>query len=342
MAVPPDPLVPGGAGFAFVAIFCSSPSGEACSICRCGDPTFNALGKEGYTPRGFRFALDWERFDKDEGDPAEESESQVENRFTGLIAYGFAERFTLFARVPYSVRDLEPIEAGEPGETVHTNGLSDPELYGQVRLWASPLSSGVGRRTSLSLVAGVKTPWGQNDVQQDGERVDEHAQPGTGSTDVFGSLALLHLIDERSALFVSGGYRHTGENDFEYRYGSSFTANVAYERKLSRVFDSVLELNFRTRRRIVPCPTITRTARPKRTITRRWRTRTQGVVALRDAATIGRPGRGLRDTRLGPDPGGPRPQRLPEGTGSRERGRHLPVLRRVHRTHPGSEWRGSA
>ncbi len=233
------------AGLALAAVLFSPSPSRACSICRCGDPTFNALGKEGYAARGFRIALDWERFDKDEGDPAEESESQVENRFTGLLSYGFGEHFTLLARVPYSVRDLETSEAGEPGAPVHTSGLSDPELYGQLRLWASPMSSGLGRRTSLSLVAGVKTPWGQNDVQQDGERVDEHAQPGTGSTDLFGSLALLHLIDARSALFVSGGYRHTGENDFEYRYGSSFTANVAYERKLSRVFDSVLELNFR-------------------------------------------------------------------------------------------------
>jgi hypothetical protein len=233
------------ASLVFGAMICSPAAAWACSICRCGDPTFNALGKEGYAARGWRIALDWERFDKDEGDPAVEAESQVENRFTGLVSYGFGEHFTLLARVPWSVRDLETSEAGEPGPPVHTSGLSDPELYGQLRLWASPLASGMGRRTSLSLVAGVKTPWGQNDVQHDGERVDEHAQPGTGSTDLFGSLALLHLIDARSALFVSAGYRHTGENDFEYRYGSSFTANVAYERKLNRVFDGVLELNFR-------------------------------------------------------------------------------------------------
>jgi hypothetical protein len=217
----------------------------ACSICRCGDPTFNALGRAGFNARGFRLALDWERFDKDEGNPAEQSESQVENRFTGLVSYGFSERFMLTARVPVSVRDLESSIPVEPTETVHTSGLSDPEIYAQLLLWASPLTGKVGRRTSLSLVAGVKTPWGQNDVQQDGLRVDEHAQPGTGSTDVFGSLALLYLIDAESALFASTGYRNTGENDFGYRYGTSFTANVAYEHKLGSRLDGVLELNFR-------------------------------------------------------------------------------------------------
>jgi outer membrane putative beta-barrel porin/alpha-amylase len=223
----------------------STPSRiEACSICRCGDATFNALGKDGFAVRGLRLALDWERFDKDEGNPAEESESQVENRFTALVSYGFNDRFTVFARVPYSVRDLTTRAAGAEPESTHTSGLSDPEVYGQMRLWASPLAA-LGRRASLSLNAGIKTPWGGNDVRQDGERVDEHAQPGTGSTDLFGSLAFLYLIDRKSALFVSTSYRHTGENDFAYRYGSSFLANVAYEHKLGRVFDGVVELNFR-------------------------------------------------------------------------------------------------
>lgn len=221
------------------------PVAFACSICRCGDPTFNALGKEGFTALGVRVALDWERFDKDEGDPAVGSESQVENRFTALVSYGRGEKLMLLARVPYSVRHLEANAPGVDAETVRTDGFSDPEIYGQLRLWASPMKAAVGRRTSLSLVAGVKTPWGENDVREKGVRVDEHAQPGTGSTDVFGSLALLYLIDRESALFVSGGYRHTGGNDFGYRYGSSVLGNVAYERKLGRRLDGVVELNFR-------------------------------------------------------------------------------------------------
>ena len=242
------------AALAALALLCDPFPAAACSICRCGDPTFNALGKDGYAARGFSAALDWERFDKDQGDPAEELESQVENRFTALLSYGIGERLTLFARLPLSVRDQEVSEAGLASESLHTSGLSDPELYGQVRLWASPASGGVGRRTSLSLSGGVKTPWGENEVMEDGERLDEHVQPGTGATDVFGSLALLHLIDARSALFVSGGYRHTGENDFQYRFGSSFTANVAYERKLGQRLDGVLELNYRhaARDRAVP------------------------------------------------------------------------------------------
>jgi hypothetical protein len=218
---------------------------EPCSICRCGDATFNALGKDGYAAMGWRLAADWERFDKEEGDPAEESEAQVENRFTALVSYGFGERFTLLARLPVSVRDLEASAPGAPTETIHTSGLSDPELYAQARLWASAMAGSVGRRASLSLTAGLKAPWGQNEATRDGVRVDEHAQPGTGSTDVFGSLSFLYLFDKESALFATAGYRHTGENDFGYRYGRSVLANLAYEHKLGGRWDGVTELNFR-------------------------------------------------------------------------------------------------
>lgn len=223
----------------------SAPSvALACSICRCGDPTFNALGR-GFAARGFRAAFDWERFDKDQGNPAEEAELQVENRFTALASYGFGERLALSVRVPYSVRDLTLSVPDQEPERVDTHGLSDPEIYGQLRLWASRMNPAFGRRSSLSIVAGVKAPWGENDVERDGVRVDEHAQPGTGSTDVFGGLAFLYLIDKQSALFVSSAYRHTGTNDFDYRYGSSVLGNVAYEHKLGRRLDGVVELNFR-------------------------------------------------------------------------------------------------
>jgi len=248
LAVPLLQLRRGGciaAAVIVASLACGASSALACSICRCGDPTFNALGKEGFHASGLRAALDWERFDKDEGNPALESESQVENRMTALVSYGFNNRLSLSARVPLSWRHLvATTPEAEPG-SVHTSGLSDPEIYAQLRLWASRMTSPVGRRATVSLVAGAKTPWGENNVVQDGVRVDEHAQPGTGSTDAFGSLVFLSLIDRQSALFISTGYRGTGTNDFGYRYGSAFTGNVAYEHKLGGRLDGVVELNFR-------------------------------------------------------------------------------------------------
>ncbi len=225
---------------------------EACSICRCGDPTFNALGSDGYSAKGFRAAFDWERFDKEQGDPAEEAEGVVENRFTALLSYGFNDRLAVVGRVPFSHRRLEATEGGVPADPTTSNGLSDPEVYAQVRLWSSKFGAGLGRRSSISLVGGVKTAWGQNDKRDaDGARLDEHAQPGTGSTDVFGGVSWLYLFNKDSALFVSAQYRHPGVNDFGYRYGRTVLGNVAYEHKLGARVDGVVELNGRNAKRDV-------------------------------------------------------------------------------------------
>jgi outer membrane putative beta-barrel porin/alpha-amylase len=234
----------GGSLAVGIALSLVAAAAEPCSICRCGDPTFNALGKAGYSVAGFRFALDWERYDKQEGPPELAAEELVEQRLTALVAYGFSDSFTLQARIPVSFRDFEELEGNAVTESFTTRGLSDPELSAQLRFWASPLTP-LGHKSSLSLVAGIKSGLGENDYSLDGERVDEHAQPGTGSTDPFLGIAGLHLFDKRSALFASIQYRHTGENDHGYRYGQSFLANVAYERKLGTRLDSALELNFR-------------------------------------------------------------------------------------------------
>jgi hypothetical protein len=57
----------------------------ACSICRCGDPTFNALGKDGVAQSGLRVALDWDQVEKTQG-PADERDSLREQRETLLMA----------------------------------------------------------------------------------------------------------------------------------------------------------------------------------------------------------------------------------------------------------------
>jgi hypothetical protein len=224
---------------------------RACSICRCGDPTFNALGSNIYSDGQLHFALDWDRFNKSqltEEDGETGTDREVENRVTATVSYSFAERVVLVARVPWSFRRLTTTFPDETSE-VTTNGLSDPEVYALVRLWSSTFGPGLGRRTWLSAVGGVKTSWGRNDVRENGERVDEHAQPGTGSTDYFGGLSAIHLINDHSSLFASAQYRGTGRNKLGYKYGNIAMVNVAYERKLTETLDGVVELNYRHSKR---------------------------------------------------------------------------------------------
>ena len=222
----------------------AAPSADACSICRCGDPTFNALGSEGVAQSGLRLALDWDEVEKSQGSESDEFSKIRETRTTLLVAHGLSDRYSIFLRVPFSDKDLTEIEEGET-ERVQESGLGDPEISGQARLWASKFDAEVGVRNSLYLTGGVKTDWGENDAERDGERLDEHVQPGTGSVDWFVGLSGSHLLDRRSALFASAQYRHTGRNDHGYRYGRVTLLNVAYEHKLGERWDMVLEANYR-------------------------------------------------------------------------------------------------
>lgn len=215
-----------------------------CSICRCGDPTFNALGNEGVSQSGLRLALDWEKLEKSQGDPDDESSMVREQRTTLLVAYGISERLGVVARLPYAQRQLTEV-TGDEVERSSASGLSDPEIHVQARLWSSRFEGEVGIRSSVNAIVGVKTDWGDNNVSRGGERLDEHVQPGTGSTDPFLGLSGLHQVDRKSALFASVQYRHTGRNDFGYRYGAITLLNLAYEHKLGSRWDAVLEANFR-------------------------------------------------------------------------------------------------
>jgi hypothetical protein len=239
----PTTIIP--AAFIAAALSLAGPgTADACSVCRCGDPAFAALGLDIFNPGRFNIAFDWNRYDKDEG-AGDDREAQIENRYTVTASYAIGGRVTLVGRVPWSVRNLT--EGGDDGEAeeVSTSGLSDPEFLLFVRLWSAPITSEVGSRGWIGARAGVKTAWGENDVKQDGERVDEHAQPGTGATDWLVGVAGVRVMDTRSTLFGSVDYRHTGTNAYGYRYGSATLVSVGYERTFGRVVDGVLGLDFR-------------------------------------------------------------------------------------------------
>lgn len=216
----------------------------ACSICRCGDPTFNALGKDGIALPGLKLALDWDELEKSQGSVDGEFSEVLEHRTTLMAAWTPSERLGFFLRVPFATRDLVEIEDGV-SERSHASGLADPEASAQLRLWSSNFDGDVGIRSSLFAVGGVKTDWGDNDKREGGERLDEHVQPGTGSTDWFLGLSGFYQVDRRSALFASAQYRATGRNDFGYRYGDATLLNVAYEHKLGGRWDAVIEANYR-------------------------------------------------------------------------------------------------
>ncbi len=210
----------------------------ACSMCRCSDPVFSALGQGLYTQFGFHVALDWYRLDQSQG-AGEDFEAQVRNTVAATLSYSWRERLTFVAQIPYTFNQLTEADGVQTA-----NGLSDPAFFLYARLWSSNFGPGLGRRAWISAVVTVKTPWGANDVTEDGERLDEHVQPGTGATNVSGGLSGLYLLDANSSLYASAAYTGTGRNAFGYKYGDNVQANLIYERKLTEWLNGVLELNF--------------------------------------------------------------------------------------------------
>lgn len=231
------------AAFALAAAMIAPSAARACSMCRCSDPVFSALGEGLYTYGGLQVALDWNRLDQSKG-AGEGFEEQVRNTATATISYGWRERLTLVAQIPYTFNHLTESDGVQKAD-----GVGDPVFFLYGRLWASSFQQGLGRRAWLWGVFSVKTPWGANDVAEGGERLDEHVQPGTGSTNLAGGLAGLYLIDEKSSVYASVVYTGTGRNDFGYRYGDNVQANVYYDRKLADWLDGVLEVNVLDARR---------------------------------------------------------------------------------------------
>jgi hypothetical protein len=210
----------------------------ACSMCRCSDPVFSALGQGLYTNSGFKVAVDWNRQDQSEG-AGEDFEAQVRNSVTATLSYSWQERLTFVAQVPYVFVHQDSADG-----TNVLNGLGDPAFYVYGRLWSSNFDQGLGRRAWLSAMFAVKTPWGQNDAMADGERVDEHAQPGTGATNLTGGLSFLYLFDAASSIYTSVAYTGTGRNKVGYKYGDNVQVNAVYDRKLTEALDGLLEMNF--------------------------------------------------------------------------------------------------
>ncbi len=244
-----------------------APSVFACSVCRCGDPTFNALGTEVFQGGRFYLALDWDQLEKDqvagashhdgvtaetgsagpkaigprnEVDEHATKENLVERRLVLTAAWAPRERWQLIARLPYSERTLT-----EGEEVTESSALADPELLVRWRLWASDLEPGLGRANWIALSFGAKTDWGKDDATKDGQRLDQHAQAGTGSTDWLIGGSGVHLLDARTSLYGSLQLRLTGEGNDGYEYGDARLLNVGYEHKVGQRADLALEINFR-------------------------------------------------------------------------------------------------
>ena len=194
------------AGFVF------APDARACSVCSCGDPSTTACSRETVEaePR-WAVAVESRYFSKENSsEEGDGTEAHYQTQVALAVSRTLRGGFEVYGRLPYVTTTLSTTGEGDEAGRIRRSGSGDAELLARY-----------SRRTSSawtpSLAVGVKAPTGNNDLRSEGERLTEHAQPGTGSWDGYAVLSVAREGD----VGVNGsvGYRYNGKNRFGQRYG---------------------------------------------------------------------------------------------------------------------------
>jgi hypothetical protein len=147
---------------------------------------------------------------------------------------------------------------------VSAEGLPQPELrewqyhgLGDLTLlanWVAVPQLFATAPLSISLQAGVKLPTGRRTVPDiEGEELEPHANPGSGSTDVLAGLSLVQRVPTPSlagpgrttSLFASALFMYTGRGTDGSRLGRAFESSVGASHPLPARFSLVAQVNTR-------------------------------------------------------------------------------------------------
>lgn len=203
---------------ALATLIHSERAAEACSVCGCGDPLVDVTDSMPVmTP--LRLALDFEALTASaasDDDPAS-TESVSQQTLRPVIVWSPTETLNFVAQIPLVRKDWTL--SGDEMEHVTNTGLGDIDLGARWFFW-SHLSLASMSRQSLGLSAGVTLPTGANDATDNGERIDDHAQLGTGSWGPYlGVLYAYHRDPWNFFGSVTGQMR--SRNSYGYHYGTA-------------------------------------------------------------------------------------------------------------------------
>ncbi|MGZ6140904.1 MAG: hypothetical protein ACXWLA_09520 [Myxococcaceae bacterium] len=194
---------------------------RACSVCGCGDPLVLA-GDSMPVAGTFRFALDFEVLSATalSDDQPDRTESLTQLTLRPVVVYSPIDRLNLVLQVPLVRKDWSlSATATEPAETATPLGLGDIDIGARVFVWESTSIASQSRQ-SVALAGGTSIPTGSDDATVDGERLDQHAQLGTGAWIPYvGALYAFHRDPWNFLLTVTGKFPTT--NAYGYRYGNA-------------------------------------------------------------------------------------------------------------------------
>ncbi len=202
---------------------------EACSVCGCGDPLF-AAGDSNPMGGTFRFALDYTLLSataRSDDNPAQ-TESLLQQTFLPVVVYSPTNSLNLVLQVPLAWKQWTLAGGGLPTESASPFGLGDIEVGLRYFVWTDSDFTHL-RRQNFALSAGTSIPTGADDIQVDGQRIDQHAQLGTGAWGPY--LGALYTYAQDPWTFsatLTGRYRTT--NSYGYQFGAAvlFSATARY------------------------------------------------------------------------------------------------------------------
>lgn len=214
---------------ALTLLLCWSPArSEACSVCGCGDPL--VLASEARPAAGWlRLAIEVElltaRARSDDHPDYFEELTQLTIR--PLIVISPLEALNLVLQVPLVYKSWSLSGSAGAVERARPFGLGDLDLSAR---WFIVDATDLRhlRRQNFGVAAGSAFPTGADGAAVGGERIDQHAQIGTGAFAPYIGLQYAFHQDPWNA-FVAATYRTHSSNAYGYRFGDALLWSARFE-----------------------------------------------------------------------------------------------------------------
>jgi hypothetical protein len=209
----------------------ATSAAHACSICECGDPLASA-GEAGLVAGQARFALDTEvltaRARSDDDPEFVERVTQYTVRPT--FAFSPIALLTFVARIPIVRKDWSATAEGESAITANPTGIGDVELGARLFLY-NQMHLAERSHETFAISVGSSLPTGANNAQENGQRIDEHAQLGTGAPGPYAGLLYGFRRDPWN-FFASVTGRERLRNSYGYKYGAALLWSLRNDYRL--------------------------------------------------------------------------------------------------------------
>jgi hypothetical protein len=215
----------------------------ACSQCMCGNPfPTDVLGvSQSFSAR---FGVEDRYLSKSNAlDDEPGNESEQSHRLAPFALFRPSPKFMVIGKLPYVFKQVTETPTGEESRITNTRGLGDAEVMSFLEAFDG------GRSGAFSVIAGGTAPTGSNNQTDDmGQRLDAHAQPGTGAWS--GTAGADYNVATRAGrLDLNASARWSGTSAHGYHYGNTALYNAGLTHRFGGNWQGMLQLNGRTAQR---------------------------------------------------------------------------------------------